>query len=391
MIQFTEYYDDFLRYHELSKKQQQLCNLGTDPYMGSVPDPLMEHVELYDVVERNFAGFSQIIHDVMYGWTPSHPYWNKMQQGKVTRQREIVAKDWTGKTIPLAEALFIFIVHRVTGSGINYAYNPSGYYNSILMHLHQCNVDGVISMDKMVSFIQNYPSSYMISVGYQFPKFPKSPDPSVYRIGGTYYICEYVPKLARDLARLLIESKSKFPFRKILDWMLEWNIENGLSRYIFQYAAVVADIADWYPQYIDRSSMFVYGTNAVNCMSFMGKSTKLKGQDLLDGIIEQAVKDTGGYPYNIEDVFCDTVRYIENYCKPGADYSHVDLDSVWNTSKIIQPYGRQKHMLDLGLVKTFNNLTHHPTGDAIISKHGIKPNEYIEMVKSHYDTQQSCN
>lgn len=381
MIQFTEYYDEFLRYHDMAKKQQELCNLGNAPYLGSVDDPLMENVELYDVVERKYAGFSQIVHDVWYGWRSDHPYWEKMKAGNVSRQREMIAKDWTGKHIALEEFLFILILHRVTGSGINYAVKPSGYHNSILMHLHQCHSgDNVITMKRMTDFIRHYPVPFMTSVGYQFPRFPKSPGPE-YRIGGIYYLVEYLPKLCRELAQHLIHQPRPYTFRELGEWMLTWNVEHGLARYVFQYAAVIADIADWLPQYIDQTSMFYYGTNAVNCLNFMGKSTKLKGQDLLDGIMEQAVKDTGGHPYNLEDVMCDTIRYVENYCRPGDAYNHLDLDKVWNTSKIIHPYGRQKAMLDLGLVKTFNGIKHHPTGDSVIAAAGLTPAEYVEKVK----------
>lgn len=389
-LTLTPYYDEFLRYHELAKKQQELCNLGSEPYLGSVGDPLMEHVELYDVVERKYAGFSQIVHDIRYGWTEEHPYWDKMKAGNVSRQREMIAKDWTGKAYPLEVFLYMLILHRVTGSGINYAVKPSGYYNSILMHLHQChNGDNVIDLDKAVQFVKHYPATFMTSVGYQFPKFPKSPS-SEYRIGGIYYLCEYAPRLAKDLADYLIGPNPLEPkkrsFRELGEWMLKWNLDNGLGRYIFQYAAVIADIADWLPQYVDHSSMFYYGTNAVNCMSMMGKSSKLRGQDLLDAIMEQAVKDTGGHPYNLEDVMCDTIRYVENYCRPGDDYGHLDLDNVFNTSPIIHPYGRQKAMLDLGLVKTFNSIKHHPTGDSVIAAAGIKPHEYVEKVKSLHGT-----
>lgn len=385
-LELTPYYDEFLRYFELSKKQQEMCNLGTEPYLGSVPDDLMQHVELYDVVERKYAGFSQIVHDVYYGWTPKHPYWNKMEAGVYSRQREQVAKEWTGKTIGLKEFLYILILHRVTGSGINYAVKPSGYHNSILMHMHQChNGDGVITIPKMVDFVKNYPYTFMTSVGYQFPKFPKSPGPQ-YRIGGIYYLCEFLPKLAEELADKLEKSTRPLSFREIGGWMQDWNQDNGLGRYIFQYAAFVADIADWLPQYVDASSMFYYGTNAVNCLGFMAKSSKLKGNDLLDAIMEQASKDTGGLAYNLEDVMCDTIRFVENYCRPGEAYGHLDLDKIWNSSKIIHPYGRQKAMLDMGLVDTFNCLTHHPTGDKIISMAGLKPAEYVEKVKLHYAT-----
>lgn len=384
-LELTPYYDEFLRYHEMARIQQEKCNLGSEPYEGSVDDKLMENVELYDVVERKYAGFSQIVHDVWYGWTPDHPYWDKMKVGNVSRQREMIAKDWTGKSIALEEFLYILILHRVTGSGINYAVKPSGYHNSILMHLHQCYEEShgtkVITMAKMVDFVKNYKPTFMTSVGYQFPKFPKSPSPE-YRIGGIYYLCEYAPRLARDMAKHLIE-KRKMTFRELGEWMLNWNVENGLGRYFFQYAAVIADVADWLPQYIDHSSMFYYGTNAVNCLAFMAKPNKsLKGMDFMDAIMERAAADTGGHPYNLEDVMCDTIRYVENYCRPGDAYGHLDLDNLWNSSKIIHPYGRQKAMLDLGLVKTFNGIKHHPTGDSVISKAGLTPLQYIEKVKA---------
>ncbi len=73
-IQTTRYYDEFIRYFDLAQKQQDLCNLGTVGYMESnMGDSLMEHIELYDVVERKYAGFSQIVNDIFYGWTPEHP------------------------------------------------------------------------------------------------------------------------------------------------------------------------------------------------------------------------------------------------------------------------------------------------------------------------------
>jgi len=175
----TQYYDEYLRYFDLALSQQKKCNVSEGVPYGMIShiesnmgDDLLENVELYDVVERKFAGFSQIINDIFYGWTDKHPYWKKMEAGKVTRQREQVAKDWTGKhsDFSLPEWLYIFILHRVTGSAINYAQKPSGYYNTILFHLHQCK-----NIEEMVGLLNNYPYSFYTSVGYQFPAFPKVP------------------------------------------------------------------------------------------------------------------------------------------------------------------------------------------------------------------------
>jgi hypothetical protein len=101
----------------------------------------MCHVELYDVVERKYAGFSQIVNDAFYGWSEDHPYWKKMEQGLSFKQRETVAKNWTGKrgVFGLKEWIYLFLFHRLTGSAINYAKKPSGYHNTLLFEMHQAD------------------------------------------------------------------------------------------------------------------------------------------------------------------------------------------------------------------------------------------------------------
>jgi hypothetical protein len=377
MIETNQYYDEFIRYFHLAKDQQVKCNLGTTAYLQSdMGDDLMEHVELYDVVERKFAGFSQIVNDVFYGWTEEHPYWHKMSKGIHTRQREMVAKEWTGKhsDFKLPEWLYVFILHRVTGSGINYATKPSGYHNTILFNLYQSK-----NIDEMVKLLNHYPNSFYTSVGYQFPSFPKVKPP--YKRAGDYYLSEFAPRLARELAEWL-ESGPKRDLREIGEFMLDWNTKNGLKRYQFQYAAVVADIADWYPQYVIKDSMFYYGSNAVECISYLAKPTqKMKTEQFLDRVMEKIYEDTGSYPYNAEDVACDYIRWIENYVRPGADYNHLCRDTIFSSCKIKDhPYGRQKAMLDLGLIDTFNKLTTHPSDDYILRNAGVSVEEYKKKV-----------
>jgi len=407
-IQTTRYYEEFLRYFDLASKQQELCNLGMVPHIESnLGDDLMEQVELYDVVERKFAGFSQIINDAFYGWTSEHPYWEQMKAGKSTWQREEVAKNWTGKKdkFGLAEWMYIFILHRVTGSAINYATKPSGYHNTLLFHLHECD-----TIEQMIEVVNSHPKPFYTSVGYQFPKFPKPPVPSIeedmfvgmsgyskpsviYRRGGDYYLSEYAPRLARALAEWLPKGDKK-TLREIGGFMLDWNVENGLNRYFFQYAAVVADVADWYPEFVHRESMFYYGTNAKECISYLanpGTTGLRKGsEEFLDAVMEKIYKDTGSLPYNAEDVACDFIRWTENYIKPGHDYEHLDFDNVWSSSNIKDhPYGRQKYMLDLGIVKTFNGITAHPSDDKVLKDAGLTVEEYQNKIKELNGAQQT--
>jgi hypothetical protein len=160
--------------------------------------------------------------------------------------------------------------------------------------------------------------------------------------------------------------------------MLNWNVENGLRQYHFQYAAVVADIADWYPQYVNAESMFYYGTNAVECISYLAKpTTKMKQDQFLDEVMTKIYEDTGAFPYNAEDVCCDFIRWVENYVRPGADYNHLDFDTLWSSCTIKDhPFGRQENMLKLGLVKSFNGMTAHPSDDTVIKAAGLTVEEY---------------
>jgi hypothetical protein len=387
MIETTQYYDEYIRYFYLALDQQKKCNVSTEPPYGmmkhiesDVGDDLMHHVELYDVVERKYAGFSQIVNDVFYGWTGQHPYWRKMQADNITHQRKTVANDWTGKhsDFKLPEWLYIFILHRVCGSAINYATKPSGYHNTLLFSLHNCK-----TIEDMVEMVNTYPYSFYTSVGYQFPAFPKPPAESKYKRGGDYYLSEFAPRLARDLAEFL-EKGGKRDLREIGTFMLDWNVKNGLRQYHFQYAAVVADVADWYPQYTNKESPFYYGSNAVECISYLAKPTsKMKQEQFLDQVMEKIYEDTGAYPYNAEDVCCDFIRWVENYVRPGSDYDHLDFDDVWSSCRIKDhPYGRQKAMLQLGLIDTFNNITAHPSDDTILKANNMTVEQYKNLCKA---------
>jgi len=391
MVNTTPYYDEFKYYFKLAKDQQDKSNLGHIPHKDSqLNDPLMETIELYDVVERKFAGFSQIVNDAFYGWSEDHPYWSRMDAGLYTKQRKEVATKWTNKrdTFGLPEWLYVFILHRVCGSAINYGTKPSGYHNTLLFDLWQSD-----TIEEMCDQVRFANKTFYTSIGYQFPAFPKPPKPKVeaaplfgiegdyvYKRGGDYFLCEFAPRLARELATFLETSNKKLDLREIGDWMFDWNKSNNLRVYRFQYAAIIADIADWFPEFVNTESMFYYGTNAVECIGYLADTPNGKGkksEEFLDSVMKLIYEETGSVPYNAEDVACDFIRWIENYVRPGADYADVNMDTLWNSSSIKDhPYGRQKAMLDLGLVETFNGIKNHPSDDAVLKAANISLEDY---------------
>lgn len=375
-MQTTKYYEEFKRYYKLAEDQQAKTNLGWQDYEGSTTDDLMNNIQLYDVVERKLAGFSQIVNDAFYGKSDEHPYYDKIQAGHAANQRKYMIEKWDGRreVYGLREWLYIFLVHRITGSAINYGTIPSGYHNTILFDLYQYD-----TVDEMAKIIPHYRKTFYTSIGYQFPKFPKPP--AGYKRGGDYYLSTYAPRLVNEMTTWL-ESGGKRDFREMGDWMFAWNEANGLCRYKFQYAAFLADIADWFPEFVNKESLFYYGTNAVECISYLTEGKK-KDQKTLDNVMHMIYEDLGSVPYNAEDVCCDFIRWVENYIRPGAHYDSVDRDTVWSSCTIKDhPAGRQKAMLDLGLVESFNTLNYHPSDLKVLDANNLTIPEYKKMVNN---------
>jgi hypothetical protein len=371
----TEYYEEFLRYYDLAKQQQKLCNLGNIAHKKSnVGDDLMENVELYDVVERKYAGFSQIVNDIFYQKTDQHPYIDKIKNNTASQQRMQIVDNWNGVEHDLVTWLYVFLLHRLTGSAINYGQKPSGYHNTLLFDMHVCR-----DIQDIKELVRTTTRTFYTSIGYQFPRFPKPT--KGYKRGGDYFLCEYVDKLAEDIANF-IEQKKNVDFRDLGEFMFKWNNDRGLVKYKFQYAAFLADIADWFPKYINKRSHFYYGSNAVECISYLAKTEKRVNKlQFLDSIMDRIYEDTKAFPYNAEDVCCDFIRWVENYIKPGSDYEHLDRDKVWSSCRIKDhPKGRQKHMLKLKLVDSFNNMSEHPSDYKVLDMNNMTVQDYKKSI-----------
>jgi hypothetical protein len=337
-IKFTEYFDDFVLYAAKAKLVQEECNLGGLPYIGSCGDDLMENVTIYDTVERMHAGFQNMLQDLWHsGRAPKYYKWDADHQAR-NRTYEGLHELWTRR-----EWLFAFLVHRITGSGASFEVDH-GYRNTVLPEIAKLK-----TVEEMTDWIRGYEGVMYTSIGNQIPAFPKPRNG--YRTGGKVYFGEHAHRLVDDIWKFIDATTPdrKTTIREIVDFMCEWNRERGMKRFHFQYTAIAADLADYYPELVEMSSHMYYGKNAQEAMDLFAKKIgRVSRADYYDLMMEEAQRYTGGHPKDLEDVMCDYIRYVENYIPDNREktYGHLDRTKIWNASLITDhPKGRQKWML----------------------------------------------
>jgi hypothetical protein len=338
-VKFTEYFDDFLIYAAKAKKVQIECNLGGAPYVGSCGDDLIENVTIYDTVERKHAGFQNMLQDIWFA-DKAPKYFKWLPQHKVRNQSyRRLHETWTPR-----EWLFVFLTHRLTGSGASFEVDH-GYRNTVLPELAKLK-----TVSEMVEWIKNYSGVMYTSIGNQIPAFPKPRDG--YKTGGKVYFGEYALRLVDDVWKFINYTNyngRKAKIREIVDFMCMWNREHGMKAFHFQYTATVADLADYYTDLVEESSHMYYGKNAQEAMDlFADKMGRVPKAEFYDLVMEEAKKRTKGHPKDLEDIMCDYIRFVENYIPDNREktYEHLDRTKIWNSSLITDhPKGRQKWML----------------------------------------------
>lgn len=320
----TDYFHDFVEYY---RKAAHLQDRQFDPELPPTGDPLMDNVPIYDCVERRFAGFCNALQQAWYGSNnPKH--WQ-------------AAPRFDGLDLQTVEWLWVFLVHRVTGSGASFE-DDHGFRNSVVPEMVW---QGTMfeQRDWLLNEMRGGRAVFT-SIGNQIPPFPKPRDG--YARGGELYLAEYAPQLVLDTYEWLREQDDRpVPITEVVDYVLAWHVEHGLKRFKFVLTAWAMDIAEYYPHVVDAESHVYYGANCEEAFDLMfegGPRNKRERDVLRMDMIRDAVYDGRhpAHPFSLEDVCCDYVRYIECYVPKGTA---PDLD-VTNRSRMAQhPKHRSFH------------------------------------------------
>ena len=280
-------------YYPRAKWLQEECNWGNKSYTGeeankAVNDPLMQNIEIYDCYTRNAAGFSNVLQDLKFGSeTPKWHVQDKERQHISASNNDI---QWDLKTW-----LFVFMVHRITGSGASFQ-DDHGYRNNVVQYFgkHKTIQEMIEHMVK----IKSLKKPLFTSIGNQ----PPSPRKGVSNLDFMAYELPALIDMFVDW--LLIKKRGH---KEVVDYLNSYNISVGHRRFNFAYAAFSMDISDYYPELVDEYSHAYLGNNAIRCMKLMSKG--YKADDFMDILANK----TGGKPKDLEDVLCDNVRFLQNY------------------------------------------------------------------------------
>lgn len=288
----------FIDYYGKAKKMQEYKFQGVNWTEEDVNDDLVWNIPIYDVVNRRFAAFSSFLEAIKNQEDPKG-------NNKYFRQ----ASD----NISEFDFMFLSYLFRLCGSGINYI--PKKSSEDVPFNTHGFGNFWVV--DQLVQskytkedWLANLPEKGFCDVkGYLLPMIK----------GGLYnFIKTESVELVFKIVEYIKQNK-KLGIKQVVDFGNSVLLSKGIKRQNFVLTAFAMDLAEYFPELVDRDSDVYVGSNAKKCLKLI--LPKMKQDDALSYLCDV----TGGYskPYDMEDVACDFIRYIENFQSPD----HIKLNN----------------------------------------------------------------
>lgn len=297
--------EQFLDYYSKAKKMQELKFENGSWKESDINDDLVWNIPIYDVVNRKYAAFSSLLEAI------------KKQETDPKGNGKYFLKSRDIKNIDFITLCYLF---RLCGSGINYRpkedlpFNSHGFGNFwVVDYLAEGITDRQF-------WIDNLPEKSFSDVkGYLLPMIK----------GG---LNNYIKQESFYLVDFLISYISEKRFVNIKDLVDKGNeylIKRGYKRQNFVLTAFAMDMAEYYPDFVNRDSDVYIGTNAKKCLNkILPKMNNDKAIRYLCELTNNVSK-----PYDMEDVACDFIRYLDNF---QSDYHIKKNNNIKYTNNVLK-------------------------------------------------------
>lgn len=282
-----EMIDTFLEYYRKAKMMQELKFEGASYTKEDIDDDLIWNVPIYDVVNRRFAAFSSLLEAIKL--KEKDPKGNgiyfSMLDNRMTDENFI-------------KLCYLF---RLCGSGINYKpkvndepFGTHGFGNFWVVE----------ELRKGWSYCEDWilciPENKFCDVkGYLLPMIK----------GG---LRKFIINKSNELTDYLLEyiwHNKGLGIKDVVDVGNRYLVQRGYKRQNFVLTAFAMDLAEYYPDIVNRDSDVYIGSNAKKCLKLILPNMKQ------DDALRYLCDITGNFskPYDMEDVACDFIRYINNF------------------------------------------------------------------------------
>lgn len=266
-----------------------------------VDDDLVYHVPIYDMLDRRYASFCSLLEAI--DKKENDPKGNGIYFNHV----ELDDFDF----------LMLCYLFRLCGSGINYIPKSDGFKGThgfgnfwVVDEL----LKGSFQHNDWLKNLENLDKPFTDNKGYLLPQF-SYPDISSGHLK-RFVVEESIPFVSH-LYNFF--SSKKRDIIEVVDEGNEYLNRKGFKKQNFVLSAFCADVAEYFGNFIDRSSMIYAGTNAKKCIGYIFENderiNRLKFEDKCIRFLSERY---GAPPYSVEDSrLCDPIRYFKEYQSPA--------------------------------------------------------------------------
>ncbi len=268
-----------------------------------VNDDLIFNVPIYDMGQRKYAAFCSFTEAI----------WKKEQDIKGNGIYFVNHKidnefDW----------LILFYLFRLCGSGINYKPKKENLFDSF-EGTHGFGNFWIINSilrnkythKEWFEDLTNRIKPFSDNKGYLLPQFSFKDNDSNHL---KKFILEYSIDLVSHFHNYMLNSKKDI--YQITDEGNAWLNERGFKRQNFVLTAFAADVAEYFPNYVNRFGLVYAGTNATKCIKaiFPKTNKKISEFEYINDVLHFQSKRYNLTPIDCEDSRnCDVVRYFQEY------------------------------------------------------------------------------
>ena len=282
----------FCEYFEKARMMQHIkYEWNKDEYYEkNVNCDLIWNVPIYDVVHRKYAAFSSFTEAVL---NPKH---DPKDNSKFYRKVHGRLTGW--------ESICLLYLFRLCGSGINYkpkvGDDPQGSHGFGNFWIDDLLRDGIIDVDKWVDEMPK--KSFSDNKGYMLPMIS---------YGLRNFIIHDVRNFLDYMYDIVFMGDEINTIQNIVEKGNGWLMSRNVRRQNFVLSAFAADLAEYFPDYVDPNSMIKLGTNAKKCAKIIKDGTRMNDEMLMARLL--AVTGNINKPMDMEDVMCDFIRWINNF------------------------------------------------------------------------------